>query len=101
MNRLILRSLVVDSRRRSDRAAEEIGACLKLTLGNPDLPGAYTMLKWRYFRVTVRYTNPLWADMANVAGDYTTLNQREDPKPPGRPVTTQVTPFRINADVPL
>ena len=32
-------SLVVDSSKQVERAAEEIGTCLELTLGNPDLGG--------------------------------------------------------------
>ena len=39
--------------------------------------------------------------MVKVTGDYFELYQREDPTLPGRPVTTHVTPFRVNDDIPL
>ena len=38
-------SLHVGFRRRAERAAEEIGAYLEPAAGNPDLQGAYTVLK--------------------------------------------------------
>ena len=38
----------------------------------------------------------MWEDMENFAGDYAALYQWEYPTPPGRPVPTHVTLFRIN-----
>ena len=70
-------------------------------LEKPDLWGAYTVLKWWYHHVSARAHNPSREDMKKFTGEYTTLYQREDPTPPGRPVTTYVKPFRVNEDVPL
>ena len=45
LTKTIRRSLIVDTRRRAERAVEEIRACLEPTLGKPDPWGAYTVLK--------------------------------------------------------
>ena len=45
LTKSVQRSLLVDSRRRAERTAEEIGTCLELMSGNLDLWGTYTVLK--------------------------------------------------------
>ena len=94
-------SLVVDSSKQVERAAEEIGTCLELTLGNPDLGGGYTVLKRWYRHASVRAPKSSRKDMSKVMGDYAALYWKEDPTPPGKSVPTHVTPFRVNDNVPL
>ena len=45
LNKAVRRSLLVESRRRMDTAAEEIGACLEPEMVKTDLKGAYKVLK--------------------------------------------------------
>ena len=40
-------------------------------------------------------------DTVKITGDYYTLYRRDEPNPPGRPVPTHVTPFRVNDGFPL
>ena len=69
----VRRSLLVDSRRQAEKVAEEIGSCLELLMGNPDLIGAYAVPKRWYRHASVRAPNPSWADIANVTGDYSVM----------------------------
>ena len=89
----------MDSSREAERASEEIGACLEPTPGNPDLRRGYTLLKRWYRHESVRDPNPSRADIENFMGEYATLYRQEEPTPLGRPVPTDVTPFRVNEDV--
>ena len=69
----VRRSLLVDSRQQVQRSAEEIGACLELATGNPDIRGTYTVLKRWYLHASAREPNPSRLDMAKVTGYYATL----------------------------
>ena len=95
------RSLSMDSKRRAEGGLEDIIAYLEPTPGNPNLCGAYTVIKRCYWHESVRATNPSWADMEKVLGNYGALYSWEDLTLSGRPVPTQVTPFRFNYNVPL
>ena len=70
------------SRRRTNKTAEKIGACLEIATSNPDFSGSYMVLKRCYLHASARETNPSRADIAKVTGDSTTLYCREDPTPP-------------------
>ena len=72
----VQRSLLVDSRKRAERAAEDIGSCLELVLGTPQYPKrAYTSLKRWYRHASTRAPNPSREDMAKATGDYDKLYQ--------------------------
>ena len=90
----------MDSRKRVERAAKDIGACLEPSSGTPqDLQGVYIILKIWYCHASARAPNSMRLDTEKVTRDYTKLYQREDPTTPVRKVPTHVTPFRINNDV--
>ena len=76
-------SILVDYRQQVEKAAEYIGACLEAATGNPDLRGAYTVLKSWYCHASARAPKPSRVDMAKVTGDYAVLYRREFPTPPG------------------
>ena len=68
LTKSIRRFLLVDSRKITERAAEEIGSCLDPASGTPqDLQGAYTILKRWYSHASARAPSPLWADMVKVS----------------------------------
>ena len=101
LTKSVRKSLLVEFRKQAERASEEIGSCLDPAPGTPlDLQGAYTILKSWHHHVSTRAPKPLWTYMAKVMGDYGALYWREYPDPPGRTVSTHVTPLRINDDVP-
>ena len=72
----IWRSLLVDSRRRTEKAVEEIGVCMEPTTGIPDLRGGYSVLIIWYPHSSSRAINPSQADLAKVAGYYAALHWR-------------------------
>ena len=76
LTKYVWRSLLVESRRRAERVAEDIGACLEPMPGNLDLWGAYTVLKWWYRHASARAPNPSREDMEKVVGDYAALYWR-------------------------
>ena len=53
----IRRSLLVHSRRREEKSAEDIGACLEPATGNIDIRGAYVVLKRWYCHAPMRDSN--------------------------------------------
>ena len=67
------RSFLVDSRWQTDKSIEEIGVCLKPTMGNTDLRGAYGVLNRWYCHLSTREHNPLQTDMVKVVGEYASL----------------------------
>ena len=91
-----------ESQRRAEVATEEIGACLETTeVNSPYIQGAYTILKRWYHHALARQLNPSQADLEKVSWDYSALYQWEDPSPPGRPVPTHVSPFKIDNGVSI
>ena len=71
--------------------------------GKTDLQGAYTVIKRGYHHMYKREPNPSRADMDKVTGDYVAMYWRKEPPHPPLPrrlVPTQVTPFRVNGNVP-
>ena len=81
LKKAIHRSLLVNSRRQAEKAAEEIGACLEPEMGNPDLQGAHPVLKRWYRHMSTREPNPSQEDMVKVKEDYAMLYRREEPTP--------------------
>ena len=88
------------SRRRAEKAAEEIGACLEPATGSPELRGAYAVLKKWYRHTSTRAPNPSRADITKVTGYYAALHCQEELTTPRIPVPTHVTPFRVNGNLP-
>ena len=82
ITKYVLRSLLVESRRITEKAAEEISTCLEPETVNPDVRGAYTVLKSWYHHASTRAPKPSWADTDNVTGDYAALYWKEELLPP-------------------
>ena len=96
----VWRSLLVDSRQPAEKAADDIGACLEPLTVNPDLRGAYAVLKSWYCHASARALNPSEADMAKFIGDYYALYRRKETTPSGIPLPNHIKPFRVNDNVP-
>ena len=78
-------SLLVDSRRLSEEAATEIGACIEPGSGKTNLLREYAVLNHWYRHASVWAPNPSHADMEKVTGDFCNLYQKEDPHLPVQP----------------
>ena len=101
MTKFIQKSLLVDSRRQTEKEVKEIGECLESMMGSTDLRRSCALLKSWYLHTSARAQKSLQADMYKVTGDYTEMYQREEPTPPGRVVPTHVKPFGVNGGVKL
>ena len=87
-----------------ERSTKYIVACLELVSGTPqDLKGAYTILKRCFLHTSVKAHNPPQLDMAKAMKYFAALYWWEDltSPPPDRPVTTHITAFSINNNVPM
>ena len=73
LTKAVQRSLLVDTRWRAKKAVEEIGTCLELAMGNPDLKGTYVVLKSWYRHAYKKRPTPSWADMTKVTWDCAAL----------------------------
>ena len=96
LTKYLQRPLLVDPRRQEEKYVEDIGTFLEPAGVNPDLQGAYTVLKRWYCHESRREPNPLRVNMTKVAGDYAALYRREEPTPPRILLLTHVTPFTTN-----
>ena len=68
--------------------------------GGAEPCGAYAILKRWYQYVSVWAPKPSRTDMENVRGNFQNLYHREDPNPPGLPLTTHVNPDKVNDKIP-
>ena len=91
---------VVDSQRRADEAAIDIGACMEPSMGGTDPHGAYAILKRWYRHASARAPNPSETDMEKVRGDSQTVYQREEPHTPGPPLAIHINPSKVNNKIP-
>ena len=97
----VQRSLLVESRKQSDKAVKYIGALLEEVLGTPQDPeGPFTILKWWYRHASARAPNTSYMGTEKVTGYYSTLYLWVEPTPASSLVPTHITPFKINDDVP-
>ena len=79
LKKSVHRSLLEDSQRQSEKAAAEVGACIKPSTGDMDLRGSYAVLKCWYCHASARAPNPSLDDMGKVTKDCATIYQSEDP----------------------
>ena len=63
----------MNSRWKTEKAAEETGSFLELRIGSPDLIGVYAVLKRWYLHMSARAPNHSEADMVMVTGVYSKL----------------------------
>ena len=68
LNKAVRRSLLVDSKRQAEKAAEVTGVFLEPKTVTTDLRGAYAVLNRWYRHAFARAPNPLRADMAKITG---------------------------------
>ena len=89
-------SLKVDRRRRAEVAATEIGQCL----GNeqPDLKGAFDILKRWYRHASSRPPKPSRQDLQKISKECEALCKRRVQV--GAPIPSHVEPFPINDETP-
>ena len=80
---------------------EDIVTCMETKEGTaPDIQGEYTTLKRGNFHTSTRKSNPSWADLDKVYGDYSVIYQPEDPSPIRRPLPTPDDLFQIDGGFP-
>ena len=98
LTRQIKAGLKLDRKRRTEAAATQMANLLAGE--DPDLQGAYTVLKRWYKHATARQPKPSRENLESVAQQYRQLYTAEDPTPPGDPVPVHVHPFPICDAVP-
>ena len=70
MTKSVRRYLLVESRWKTEKAAEDIGTYMESLMGSPDLRGENMALKRWYRHALGRAPHPSWADMSKVKRDY-------------------------------
>jgi hypothetical protein len=98
LTRQIKASLKLDRAKRVEDAAAAIAACM--TPDNPDIQGAYTVLKRWYRHAAARPPKPSRENLNRVSANFHALYTCELPSPPGAPLVPQVGPFPIKDDLP-
>ena len=91
---------MVESWRRVEEKATEIGAYLEPSTGGIDPRRAYVILKHWYRNVSMRVPKPSHTDMEKVRGDLQTLYKREETHIPGIPLATHIDPAKVNDKIP-
>ena len=76
MTKSVRRYLLVESRWKKDKAAEDIGTYMESLMGSTDLRGENMVLKRWYRHALGRAPQPSWEDMSKVKGDYASLYRR-------------------------
>ena len=84
------------SLRRAEEAASEIGECQEPSMEGSEPYGAYAILKRWYWHASARAPNPSRTNMDKDSGKFQTIYQKEDPNPPGMPLSAHVDPAKVN-----
>jgi hypothetical protein len=84
----INQSLKVDRKNRAEAASKEIQACLNPE--EPDLQGAWNIVKRWYRHATARQPHPAREDLHKVSNEYQALYTAKVPSPPGDPIPARV-----------
>ena len=82
LTKAIWRPLLVDYRRQSEKATEDIVACLEPAVGNPDLRETYAVLKRWYLHASTGHRTPRRRTWPTSQGIMMRCTDRKTPPPP-------------------